>query len=619
VSVCGSDDAPGGLNLASALATGGPIRIKCAAGQQDIQITQTRNLLKDTTITSDAPATLHGPANKPMFTTAHALTLSKLTLTNPSKVTGSIVSGDQANVTLTSATVTNSPAAFLARSLNANDSRFTNNGDSSAEASASAVIDAETVDLEHSEFDANGDHPIAGGAWPTPGLAPLSRRVTINGSTFTHNRSTVLLIDAKVSINSSKFSQNGQAPATSHDTWGCCGGALTFVRSDAEISDSDFLGNGSSGFGGAIQSIGSRLTVRTSTFDGNEARGGGAIMSWARPPRVNIWSTDDWTDLPRLVLSQVTFKNNKATAHGGAVGFSGPVQGAGVVLQSNQAQTVGAAIASWQAAPLPPPYDGIADAMTTNTEAPLPDTLTLTRSILVDNHAGQSGAALATGDAQTSVGNSIVARNTATGAAVTGTKLRLINTVVADNSAPGIQTGPGGKVTLGNSVVLRNNNANCAPGTAPAVLGRNMQYPGSDCGSQIQTTDPGLDATYTPGLISAARNGGDANLCISEPTVAGVDLNGRTRISAEHTCAAGAIERSLLDSAAAALTFDHIQDFRHCLMWLLIILLLIAFIVGFVWRIRKRRKRRHSSTAAIGPPESPDVDGVPDTGPDGGN
>ncbi len=590
VSVCGSDDAPGMLNLATALAVGGPITIRCPAGQHELQLTQTRNLTADTTISSDRPLTLRGPANKPMFTTSHALTLSKLTLTNPSAVTGSIVSGDQADVTLTSVTVIASPAAFLARSLHAEDSHFINNGDPNTYASGSAVINAEIVELRRSEFDGNDDHPIAGGAWSTPGRVPLSRRVTIEDTTFVHNRSTVLLIDAKVVIRSSRFAQNGQAPDAALEAWGCCGGALTFVRSDAEISDSDFVDNGSSGFGGAIHSVGSRLTVQTSNFEGNQARVGGAIMSWSRSPRVNIWSTDDWIDLPRLVLSRVTFKNNKATAHGGAVAFTGPVQGHGLVLRANEAHSVGAAIASWHAAALPAPYDGIDDAMSANTDPQLPDTLTLTRSILVENHAGQSGAALATADAETAVGNSIIARNNAPGASVTGTKLRLINTVIADNSAAGIQTEPGGTVTLGNSVILRNSSMNCASGTVPAILGQNMQHPGSDCGSQIQTIDPGLDGTYAPGPISAARNAGEVGLCISEPTVAGIDLNGRTRISADRQCAVGAIERDRLESAAAALTFGHFQDFRHCLKWLLIILLVIAFAICLVWRMRKRRK-----------------------------
>ncbi|MGV9868907.1 hypothetical protein [Rhodococcus koreensis] len=590
VTVCGSDDAPGGLNLATALAQGGPITIRCPAGPQEIQVTQTRNLTADVALAGEGQVTFRGPSNKPMFTTSHSLKLSNLILINDQPaVTGSIVSGDKADITLISVVVTHSPSAFLARSLHAETSRFANNGDASGEASGSAVINAETIALHNSEFVANNDHPIAGGAWPTPDRTPLSRRVTIDETTFTDNRSTLLLIDAKVSIRASKFTQNGRLPATARDNWDCCGGAITLVRSDAEVSDSDFRGNGSSGFGGAIHSISSRLAVETSTFERNEARVGGAIMSFGRVPRVNIWSTDDWTDLPRLVLSHVTFNDNKATVHGGAIAFAGPVKGEGLVVRANKAGSLGGAIASWRAATLPEPYSGVLDAMSANTEPRPPDKLTLTRSVLVDNHADGSGAALAGADAETSVGNSIIARNSAaSGATVTGSQLRLVNTVIADNAAPGIQETPGGTIAIGNSVILRNT-ANCGPGTQPAILGPNMQYPGSDCGSQIQTVDPGLDATYAPALVSSARDGGDVSLCISEPTVASIDLNGRTRIAADQKCSIGAIERDLVDSIAATLTFNQKQGFGHCLMWLLLILMLLAFIVGLIWRIRKRR------------------------------
>ena len=64
----------------------------------------------------------------------------------------------------------------------------------------------------------------------------------------------------------------------------------------------------------------------------------------------NIWSGDDWTDLPRLILSRVTFESNKATAFGGALAFAGSVQGDGLVFRFNQAPLAGGAIASWRAA-----------------------------------------------------------------------------------------------------------------------------------------------------------------------------------------------------------------------------------------------------------------------------
>src|SRR5258707_11688893 len=76
VNVCGSDDAAGGLNLATAIAQGGPITIKCPAGQSEIKITKTRNLTADLSIAGDVPVTLPGPTSGPMFTSSRALTLT---------------------------------------------------------------------------------------------------------------------------------------------------------------------------------------------------------------------------------------------------------------------------------------------------------------------------------------------------------------------------------------------------------------------------------------------------------------------------------------------------------------------------------------------------------------
>ena len=591
VNVCGSDEAAGGLNLAAAIAQGGPITIKCPAGQSEIKITKTRNLTADLSIAGDVPVTLRGSSSGPMFTSSHALTLTNLRLINNAAVTGSIVSGDQAAVTLASVDVEESPSAFLVRSLRADDSRFSNNGDVNAEASGSAVINAETVEVRTSEFLNNGDHPIAGGAWPAPDRIPLSRRITIDNSTFTGNRTTTLLIDAKVVIRGSTFGKNGRLPATARDSWGCCGGAITSVRSDVEIFDSDFRGNGSSGFGGAIYSVASRLTVERSTFEHNEARVGGAIMSWGHPPKLNIWSVADWIELPRLVLSRVTFKENKAIAHGGAIAFAGAVQGQSLVMTGNEASTAGGAIASWRAAPLPDSYGTVLSTLVDYTQPAPSDRIVLARSILVENKAGKSGAALALSDADAVIGNSVIARNNAaTGTVVAGAKLRMVNTVLADNAGTGIEAPVGATISLGNTVIVRNT-TNCMLAQPLLILGPNIQHPGNQCGSQIQSTDPGLDGDYAPGLISAARDAGDFGLCVTEPTVAGLDLRGRTRIGSEQKCAVGAIERDVPDAVASALTFGATQHFGPCFVWLLILLLLVALVVGFMlWRRRRRRK-----------------------------
>ena len=120
------------------------------------------------------------------------------------------------------------------------------------------------------------------------------------------------------------------------------------------------------------------------------------------------------------------------------------------------------------------------------------------------------------------------------------------------------------------------------------ILGPNLQYPGSDCGNQIRTADPGLDSSYAPGLISAARDAGDIGLCVSDPTVSGIDIYGNTRISASQACAIGAVERDFFETVAAGLTFDTKPELGNCLRWLLFFLMVLAFIIAILARLRKK-------------------------------
>ncbi len=589
VTVCGRDDAGGGLNLATALALGGNISIQCPSGQDTIELTRTHALTAAVAIAGDGRVKLHGPSSAPMFTTSQRLQLKGLTLVNPAAVAGSIVSGDKAHVVLESVRVEDSSSAFLVHSLQAAKSRFSHNGDPAAAASGSAVINAETIELSGSEFVGNTDHPIAGGAFPTPARIALSRRVTIDDTVFTGNRATLLLIDARVSIRASRFVENGLPIASARESWGCCGGAITLVRSDAEVFDSEFRANGSSGFGGAIHAVGSRLTVARSTFRQNTARVGGAIMSWARPPRVNIWSTDDWIDLPRLVLTRVTFDGNTATELGGAVAFAGSVASEGLVFRHNEAGSAGGAIASWRAAILPERDGSVFQVLVDNTQVQPEDRISLARSILVENRAGASGAALSVADAEAALGDVIIARNTAgAGAAVTGVRLRIVNTVIADNDATGLAAPLGATVGLGNTAVFGNRKGNCALAAPPLILGPNLQNPGGDCGGQIRIANPGLDGSYAPGIVSAARGAGDYGLCVTDPNVMGVDIYGSTRIRLDRTCAVGAIERDLSETVASALTFGSTHGLGQRLQWLLLLLLLLTFIVAVVTGRRRR-------------------------------
>lgn len=595
VTVCGRDDSAGGLNFATAVSQGGTVTIRCPAGQDAIELTRTYALASNLAISGEGSVTLRGPNSGPMFTTSQTLRLSGLTLSNPAAVSGSIVSGDMASVTLEGVQVEQSTSAFVVRTLRAERSRFAGNGNSTAEASGGAVINAETIDLIGCDFTENGDHPVAGGAWPTPDRIALSRRVSIDGTKFSGNRASLLLIDARVSIRTSQFVANGLPPG-SRETWGCCGGALTLVRSDAQIFDSEFSGNDSLGFGGAIHAVGSRLTVARSSFVRNAARVGGALMSWGRPPRNNIWSANDWIDLPRLVLNHVTFDGNTASEFGGALAFAGAIGGNGLVFRRNEAHSAGGAIASWHAAEMPEPFGGVLQALVDNTKPEPADRVALAQSIFTENRSSGSGAALSAADADAALGNTIVARNSVVaGAAVVGTRLRLVNDVVADNSGTGVAGPPGASIVLGNTVLLRNSNGNCAF-AAPVIVGPNMQSPSNVCGDKVASVDPGLDGSYAPSIVSAARGTGDYGLCVSDPEVMGVDLYGTSRIALAQSCAVGAIERSRTEAVASALTFGSKNGRGPWLWWILALLLLAGLVAGAL--IQRRRWHRSGNSAA---------------------
>ena len=597
VTVCGRDDAPGGLNLATALGQPGSIMIRCPAGEDHIAVTATHVVPSSRTIRSEQPVTLSGPGNGPMFTTTWSLYLTGLTLTNKAAAAGTIVAGDHATVTLDNVMVEDSPSAFLVRTLRAKNSRFRRNGDAQAEATGSAVVNAETVEMADCEFIGNGDHPIAGGAWPTPDRVALSRQITIDRSTFAGNRASLLFTDARVKIRASRFVENGTRPEAARDAFGATGGALTIVRSDVEITDSDFVDNGSFGLGGAILALGSRVTLTKSTFEHNTARIGGAIAAFGRPPRENIWSADEWIDLPRLVISRVTFDGNTADQAGGALAFAGQVMADGVLLRNNVAGRVGGAMAALEAASLPEPWQNVFQVLADKNN-PLPnDQMTLTRSIIVDNHAADDGGALALGGVDSAVGNTILARNTAAGAAISGSRLRLVNSVVANNAATGLAAPTGAALALGNVAIFSNTGGNCVPGATPTAIGPNLQSPDNACGAAAQVADPGLDSGYAPGFFSAARGAGDWRLCITDPVVGGVDLYSHTRAGRDGRCAIGAIERDLTEVFAAGMGLGKPHTLPRWLWWCLALFLLIVFLFGLLRRCKRAKRRLFSQRA----------------------
>jgi hypothetical protein len=613
VNVCGRDDAPGGLNLAVAIAVGGEIVIRCPTGQQAIEFTRTLDARGIVHVDGEGKVTLRGPVAGPLFTADNAISLSGLTVENPRTSAtatvagaGTIILGPKASIQLDHVTTQDSLAPYVAQSLTARNSTFLRNGDPAAQGSFTAVVNADAVELTHCTFTDNFEHPIGGGSTPEPGRPALSRRIVIEDSMFTGNRSTLLLTDARVSIRGTRFESNGTAPGKSGSAWGCCGGAITLVRADAELSDKEFRGNGTSGFGGAIFALGSRVRVERSLFEGNQARAGGAVMFWGRRPKDNIWSTGDWLDPLTLELSRTRFHGNTATALGGALVFAGAVGGDAVLFQANLSSGAGGAISDWRSEALPEPYGGVFDALVANTLPGQPDSIALSRPILVDNTAGTRGAALAAGSATVAFGNGLIARNritgTASGGAISGVIVTLVNTTVADNPAGGLLVATGATARLGNTILLHNVGFNCSLGGALSDAGPNFQFPGSDCGAVASARDPGLDGQYAPGLISAVRGAGNTGICAANPQVGGVDLFGRPRLQGGR-CDVGAIEAPLPQTIAAALGLGAGAKAVTRLWWLLLLLFVLFFLLALLWAWRRRRRRSgHAGKAAAPTP-----------------
>jgi predicted outer membrane repeat protein len=617
VTVCGRDDAPGGLNLATAIAAGGDIVIRCPAGQETIQLTATRDARGIVRVDGGGKVTLRGPVAGPLFTADIALRLSRLTVENPRTAAtasapgaGTIVLGPKASVDLEGVTTQDSLAAYIAQNLSARDSIFQRNGDPTEPVAFGAIINADRIELQRVTFSGNFDHPIAGGSPPEIGRPALSRSIVIEDSVFTGNRSTLLLIDARITIRHTRFEGNGTTPDKWGRAWDCCGGAITFVRAEADVSDTQFRNNAAGGFGGAIYALGTRLRITRSVFENNKARAGGAVMFWGRRPAMNIWSTGDSPDPPELELRRTQFRGNSATAFGGGLVFAGVVEGDAVLFEANVSGGAGGAIADWRADDLPEPYAGVFDALVGTTQVGQPDSLALARPIMVDNRAASRGAALATGSAAVAIGNGLIARNQVTagsGGAVSGAKLTLINTTLADNPAGGLVAAATATVRLGNTILLRNAGFNCALGGALSDAGHNIQYPGNDCGAAVSARDPGIDGQYSPGLISAARGAADAGMCAADPQVRGVDLLGTPRLE-RGRCDVGAIERPLPESLASALGLGSGRDGVRRLWWLLVLLVILLFLLGLVRTALRRRRRyqwRRESHLPLSPRQTP--------------
>lgn len=582
VSACGNDAA-----LRAAVAAGGGITFACGPQPTVIDIATSIAVDRAVQIDGGGRIALRGTGTAPLFVAKAALSLTGVSVRNPAPAAVGIVTST-ADLTLRSVETRETASAYVAKSLDVQDSRFESNGRSAI--GPGVLINAERVRIARSVFRNNTDHPVGGGA-DAAGRAALSREFVIDDVTFEGNRASVLAIDALLTVRNSRFTNNGSTPADAAGPWLCCGGAITAVASRVDIRGSEFTGNGSMGAGGAVQAIGSELRIVSSQFNGNRARTGGAVFSWAQPVKDSWWSASPAVPVlqPRLHLARVRFRDNVAQFGGGALAWAGVVEGDEALFAKNSAAAGGAA-AHWTAVALPAEFASAFAELGAMT-GPSAQALRLARGVFIENRARTEGAAVHGGAAAVALGSGLLARNVleapGTGAAVESARaLHLANVSIADNAAGGVRLHAGGSAAeLHNTIVLRNAQFGCRiDAGAMRSPAANLQFPGTDC-SGAALRDPVLAATYKPQAGAHAAVAGHMEACLTDPLVAGVDLAGVARGN-RGTCAIGAYE--------ADPRMDEVSGWpllRHpWLRWLLLLLFLVFMWLG-ACLVRRRRKR----------------------------
>ena len=598
VTVCGRDDATGGVNLRQALSGGGEIVIRCGAGPQTIEITQTHPITRETSLDGEGRLSLKGTGTAHFFALTATLKLANLTVsnTNANGSNTSIATGETATIELRAVRTENTIRPYIVDTLLAEDSTFEGNGDP-AGFSYGSVIHAQNITLLRSTLLRNHDHPIAGGAWRAASSAAVARRISIVDSEFAENRMTSLVSDGRLLVRGSTFRNNGRSFTTAGGTWDCCGGALTITQAVGEISHSRFIGNQSYGFGGAIYATGAKLTLSETTFEANSARIGGAIMYVGRPIKNNIWSLTPFGVAPRLTLLRARFRNNASQYDGGAIAWAGAIDGDAPLFVKNTAGGAGGALVNWRAiTDLPTDFAGVIPAVQAMTDQ-ASELLSFSRALIADNVAAAVGG-VESGPASVRLGNAILARNSLSG---TGPRnyglsaagpVELINTTIADHPGGGIALDSAATLVLINTILTGNAGGACI-GTAGKISSAtaSMQHPGTTCGAAIPSADPSLGGGFTPSLGSPARGTGDPAGCMAD-VVRAMDIYGSKRLT-KGRCAIGAVEPDIERDIRRVLPASLAKHFDFdWWLWIILLILILAFLIGLLIGFLRRRRRR---------------------------
>lgn len=589
VSVCGTDDAPGGTNLSQALIQGGEIEIRCPSGQDSIRFTRTHALPRGARIVGFGKVTLIGTGREPMFAPAQSLSLANLVITtDPSalNVRQPLVVESVGHVSLQGVRTQNTGSAYRTRTFKAVDSAFVNNGVGD-DASYGVLIDAEQIDLLRTQFIQNKQFLNGGGPPHTLPQSTPSRRLIVRDSEFTENRRGLLALGSTdVQISGSRFTKNG---LVGEQGWDCCGGALTAAHSTISVRSSDFSGNRSGGAGGAILAVGSAIHISESLFTRNNAQLGGAIAAFGQSMIAGTWNQGaPSAGQLTLRLDRSRFHDNQSSSVGGAIAWTGGLQGQGALFVGNKAGTGGGALAIATLAK----HEARQAVLGIGTlTAPLQDhPLSLSGGIFLRNVATQ-GAAIYADGASIQLGNALVSDNRSEGSAVVIAGVtRLVNSTLSGNQGFGVAVaGPSRKLSLDNTILSGNSMGACASQTSPIDAVASFQFPGQTCGSDVLTQDPKLNPNFSPSLTSPVRDAGSLHPCMSDPLVAGKDLRGTQR-GTGGACDIGAVEsETFLEEVRETLAS---AGYASIWLWLLLLLLVLLFLLSMYRGFRHARMRR---------------------------
>ena len=513
VTACASDTQAGaGTNLKQAIAAGGVVTFRCAAGTR-LLVADSHSLPADTVIDGGGAVTLVVRLDiAPAFVVGanQRLTITRLRLEGDRRVPGGRTPG------ITTVLVGNGGTAVwrgvLAQKLDR----------------PMFVMQSGRAILEETSFS-DGPDPVR-----TTGDAQLE----VRGGRFERMPGAIYADGGRVTIAGTRFT--GSRLVLNH---------CELQIADATFSDNDVRGAGLSG--GALDTDCKGLVTRT-LFQNNRAVHGGAV---------NLRSLYEDIEFQR-----VRFIANQVTGDGGAIhreaylalirNPSVPMKIRYSVFRTNSAANGGAIFIG--TGPVEMYASHFAEnAATGNGGAIFATALRASRVTLIRNRAGQAGGAIHAyiashpyhGLVTSTIANALIVQNEAPrGAGIYGGALRLVNSTVADNTGPGVDAGDSTvtpAITLTNSLFVTNTGGQCqgTAATAFAISGPNLQNPGTSCPG-VAVADPYLDPVYAPVAGSPALGAGDMKTCLDMP-VNGRDALGEPRPQGRNGCTIGAIENAV--------------------------------------------------------------------------